>query len=578
MQPINNDELLREALLDLAKARELEEHQRRKSEALLAGLRVLIKPADSTTMFKELLAVLREILNFEEAFVLTRRPNGSMVPTVATNDLLLTGRWHPRAMLQRVMAGKPATLFDVRENEEWRQQPAAILALASSALHVPLREGEQAAIMVCTHSRRSFFNRNHQRLAEKFSTLASQVLLNAERQQMEAQLFQARKLEALGILAGGIAHDFNNILTPILINAQMARLEAPDHPVLQQSLQQIEQAAERAGALIQQILDFNRQGKHEPKPIHLEPIIKEALKFLRSTVAPNIVMEYKRRVDNDLVAADPTQMLQVVMNLAINAARAMRDTGGRLELELTAADRQPAVASATAKEDMPPWLKLVVRDTGPGIAPEHLDRIFDPFFTTKGKGEGSGMGLAVVHGIISNHGGLISCYSQPDQGASFEILLPEITGQEPTVATPSSPARLNGGREKILLVDDELPVVEAFAPNLEKLGYQVDATTSSEAALEMVSRSPGIYDLLITDYNMPGLNGCELARRTKQIDPALPVILCTGFSSSLDQDVSRSQGIAAWITKPFSIGEFAAVIRNTLDKKGRQKNGSNTGN
>ncbi|ADH85578.1 hybrid sensor histidine kinase/response regulator [Desulfurivibrio alkaliphilus] len=576
MQPLNNDELLREALLDLAKARELEERQRRKSEALLTGLRVLIKPADSARMFKELLAVLQEILNFEEAFVLARRPDGSLVPTVATSETMLAGRWLPQAMLQRVLAGRPVTVFDVGQIEEWRQQPAEILAKVSSALHVPLREGEQAAVLVCTHSRRSFFNRNHQRLAENFSTLASQALLNAERQQMEDQLFQARKMEALGILAGGIAHDFNNILTPILINAQMAKLEARDNPILEQSLQQIEQATERAGALIQQILDFNRQGKHEPQPIQLGPIIKEALKFLRSTVAPNIEMEYTKKVDHDMVAADPTQMLQVIMNLALNAAYAMRDSGGRLEIELNAGDRLPPVAAPDA-EQQESWLKMVVRDHGPGINPEHLHRIFDPFFTTKGKGEGSGMGLAVVHGIVSNHGGTINCYSQPGQGATFEILLPEITGRQPATTGSSPPAEMTGGQETILLVDDELPVVQAFAPNLEKLGYRVDTTTNSEEALAMIRRSPKAYDLLITDYNMPRLNGLELARQVKQTVPQLPIILCTGFSGYLD-DEQQAQDIATCISKPFSIGEIAAVIRNTLNQDGRQNDGPRAGN
>ena len=564
MQSVNNDEILRETLLDLAKARELEEHQRRKTEALLAGLRVLIKPMESSRMFKELLAVLREILDFEEAFVLIRRPDGSLQPTVATSDALMSCRWQPRNLFQRVLTGKPATVFDVRMIEEWQQQPPAILDMVSSALHVPLREGEQAAILVCTHSRRSFFNRNHQRLAENFSTLASQALLNAERQQMEIQLFQTRKMEALGMLAGGIAHDFNNILTPIIINAQMAKLEAPATPTLQQSLQQIEQAAERAGSLLQQILDFNRQGKHEPQPIHLGTVTKEALKFLRSTVAPNIEMEYTQKVDNDMVAADPTQILQVIMNLTLNAAHAMQETGGRLEIELSAADQPPAL--------LPPdqcagksWLRMMVSDTGPGITKEDLDRIFDPFFTTKGKGEGSGMGLAVAHGIVSKHGGTISAYSQPGQGASFEILLPQISNQ--TTAGPNQPRKFNmsGGREKILFVDDELAVVEAFAPNLAKLGYEVDTATSAEQALKIISHTPGAYDLLITDYNMPGFNGYELARQVMQINPEIPIILCSGFSGVFDGATSQYPGIAAYITKPFNIGEFANIIRKTLD-------------
>lgn len=568
MQPVNNEELLRETLLDLAKARELEEQQRHRSEALLAGLRVLIKPTESSRMFRELLTVLREVLNFEEAFVLMRRPDGCLRPSVATNDLLLTGNWQPGAMFQRVLSGRSVAVFDAKMTEEWRNQPAATLAMVSSALHVPLREGEQGAILVCTHSRRSFFNRNHQRLAEEFSALASQALLNAERQQMETQLFQARKMEALGILAGGIAHDFNNILTPIIINAQMARLEEPDHPVLQQNLLQIEQAAQRAGSLIQQILDFNRQGKHEPQPVHLGPIIKEALKFLRPTVAPNIEMEYKQLVDHDQVAADPTQILQVIMNLTLNAAHAMQESGGRLEIELSAADLAPPLPEEKDKSRQ--WLKLVVRDNGPGIPAENLARIFDPFFTTKSRGEGSGMGLAVVHGIVSKHGGTIGAYSQPGQGASFEIMLPEINRRPPTLAAPAPPSGMPGGDEKILFVDDELPVVEAFAPSLKKLGYRVDITTSPEAALEIIEQSPDYYDLLITDYNMPKLNGAELARQAYRLNQAMPVIICSGFSGFADELTGRDQAATMCISKPFSIAEFAQTVRQALDGGGQK--------
>ncbi|MFH7320011.1 ATP-binding protein [Desulfurivibrio sp. D14AmB] len=557
-----SDEILREALVDLAKAREFEARQRRESEALLAGLRVLIKPMESSRMFKELLEVMQKVLDFAGAFVLQSRPDGSLLATVATDDLFLHRRWQPAAMFRRVLSHAATTVFDVKMVEEWREQPPELLAGVGSALHVPLRGGDQAAILVCTHPQRSHFARAHQRLAENFSTLASQALLNAERQQMEAQLFQARKMEALGILAGGIAHDFNNILTPILIHSQMATLEAGSNPALQKSLSQIEQAAERAGKLIHQILDFNRQGKHDPRPIHLGPVIKEAIKFLRATIAPNIEIEYKQKGANDLVAADPTQMLQVVMNLAINAAHAMRKKGGKLTIELGAA-AQPAPLPPEAA-NQPGWLQLTVTDNGPGIAAANLNRIFDPFFTTKAKGEGSGMGLAVAQGIISKHGGTIRAYSEPGQGACFEILLPEITGPtqagEEQVSFPAMP----GGSEKILFVDDELPVIKAFVPMLERLGYRVSTAVNGEDALRLIARQPLKYDLLITDYNMPGINGEELAARAVKLNPQLPVILCTGFAGPLSEAHRHGRNIAAWMTKPFRMSEFAVTIRQAL--------------
>ncbi|MDZ7641399.1 MAG: ATP-binding protein [Desulfurivibrio sp.] len=564
-----DDELLRETLIDLARAREHEERQRRNLESLLAGLQVLIKPMESSRMFKELLQVMQGVLEFSSAFVLTHRPDGSLAATVTTDDIFSHCHWHPEAMLERVLAGKPVTIFDVNEVTEWRTQPAAVLEQVGSALHIPLRNGEQVAILVCTHPRRNFFSRGQQRLAENFSALASQALLNAERQQMETQLFQARKMEALGILAGGIAHDFNNILTPIVINTQMAQLEAGDKKHLQQSLQQIEQAAQRAGGLIQQIQDFNRQGKHDPRPIQLGSAIKEGIKFLRSTLAPNIEMEYKQIVGHDLVAADPTQIIQVVMNLALNAAHAMQESGGRLEIILENAEKAPPVPPPdTPTGD---WLKLVVSDTGPGIAPEHLNRIFDPFFTTKGKGEGSGMGLAVVHGIISRHGGTITVYSEPGQGACFEILLPAIAETTEPAATMDATAPAYGNRERILFVDDELPVIEAFTPMLERLGYRVDTTTSGRAALDILRRHPASYDLLVTDYHMPDLNGDELALAALEINPQLPVVLCTGFSGSLSEQDCRQMGITAYVAKPFRVDQFAATIQRAL-RQAREDN------
>lgn len=566
-----SDEILREALVDLTKAREHEERQRRESEALLAGLRVLIKPMESSRMFRELLGVMQGVLDFAEAFVLLRRPDGSLVATIATDDLFLNRRWLPGAMFRRVLDHGPASVFDVKMVEEWQAQPPELLAGVASALHIPLRGGDQAAILVCTHPQRSHFSRNHRRLAKNFASLASQALLNAERQQMETQLFQARKMEALGILAGGIAHDFNNILTPILIHSQMATLEAGTNAVLRQSLSQIEQAAERAGNLIHQILDFNRQGKHNPRPVRLGPVIREAIKFLRSTLAPNIEMEYKQKTKADLVAADPTQMLQVVMNLAINGAHAMRERGGKLVIELSAADHPPPLPPTTTA-DKQNWLKLMVTDNGPGIPAENLNRIFDPFFTTKSKGEGSGMGLAVAHGIISKHGGTINVYSEPGQGAAFEIMLPEIADATQTAQKSELPPTVDGGSEQILFVDDELPVIKAFAPMLERLGYRVDTAVSGEDALRMIARHPHRYDLLITDYNMPGINGEEVATQAMKFNPQLPVILCTGFSGPLNESTSRARGIAAYMVKPFRMSEFAAVIRQTLETKNKQRN------
>lgn len=381
----------------------------------------------------------------------------------------------------------------------------------------------------------------------------------SERKALESQLAQARKMESIGVMAGGIAHDFNNILTPIMVHSELARLEVPDNGVAQQSLIQVQLAAERARALVRQILDFSRQGEHAPRPVRMGQMIREALKFLRAAIPSTIEITYEPRTERDTVVADPTQMLQVLMNLAANAAHAMRGRGGRISITLAeAAAEQLPFAPAPGL----PYLKVTIQDTGEGIAPEILDRVADPYFTTKAKGEGTGMGLAVVHGIMEKHGGGLTIRSTVGQGTLVELFLP--LSDQAIPAPTDLNQELPGGDERILLVDDEAAVVAAVAPILSKLGYRVTSKTSSVEALTLFRADPDRFDLLITDQSMPGLTGIILAGEVLRLMPGFPVIICTGFSAGLDENSARQAGIAALIMKPFAMHELTATIRRIL--------------
>ena len=391
----------------------------------------------------------------------------------------------------------------------------------------------------------------------------------SERKTLETQLFQARKMEAVGVLAGGIAHDFNNILTPIMMHTQMVLMDTPAGSPAHDSLMQVRKAADRAKTLVRQILDFSRQGQYKPHPLKMGAVVKEAVKFLRSTIPSVVEMECCIQTDNDLILADPTQMLQVVMNLTINAAQAMRGRNGKIAITLANVEKDAIQPSPV---ETPPvtkqWLKLTVSDTGEGIPPELLDRIFEPYFTTKDKGEGTGMGLAVVHGIVEKHGGLISAKSKPGLGTDFEVLLPLIEAE--TENTPVLNQPLPGGTERILLVDDEQAVVDALGPMLSLLGYRVTPMGGSLAALDLFRAGPDFFDLVITDLAMPNMTGADLAAEMLRIRPELPVILCTGFSEELNEKTALAMGIAAFVNKPFSMAEIAGLIRRVLTERAKR--------
>jgi len=386
-----------------------------------------------------------------------------------------------------------------------------------------------------------------------------------EKKRLETQLLQARKMESIGNLAGGIAHDFNNILFPIMGHSEIAMMDLPPNSPVQQNLHQIFEAGERARKLVKQILTFARIQEEDRIPLKVSSIVKEAIEFLRSTIPSTIDIQYNFKTKQDVVVADLTQVNQIVMNLCTNAAHAMRENGGVLKVTLSDAHIRPSQINQLSGLTPGNYLKLSVSDTGSGISPDIINRIFEPYFTTKGPGEGTGMGLAVIHGIVNNYGGAIDVKSDVAKGTTFHVLLPIID----MAVSPTLDSKIDvpGGKERILCVDDQKAAVDTIQPMLEKLGYQVTARTSSLETLEAFRNNPNRFDLVITDQTMPNMTGKDLAKEIRAIRKDKPVILCTGFSEQIDESKAKEMGISAFVMKPIVMRDIANTIRAVLDNK-----------
>jgi PAS domain S-box-containing protein len=386
------------------------------------------------------------------------------------------------------------------------------------------------------------------------------------RKSLEAQLRQAQKMEAIGTLAGGIAHDFNNILTGILGNMELAGLElAPGHPA-RNFLRDALKASTRARDLVAQILLFSRRTDQQRVVNALDRVVKEALSLLRASLPSTIEFNIQIASGCPKVLCDATQIHQIVMNLGTNAAHAMRERGGVLTVTLGLCNTDLALAAAHPQLASGRAVRLSVRDTGCGMDPVTRERIFEPFFTTKPAGEGTGLGLAVVHGIMQSHDGDITVESQPGMGTEFHLYFPAVeTGEAETSNIPVQPVRGNG--ERILLIDDESSISQIGERMLNKLGYRATALTSSKQALDVFEQAPHSFDAIITDLTMPEITGVDLAHRMLQVRPDLPVILSTGFMHSLEIDRARGLGVKFFIEKPFTIQSLAQQLRDALKTK-----------
>ena len=377
----------------------------------------------------------------------------------------------------------------------------------------------------------------------------------AEKRRLETLLRQAQKMEAIGTLAGGIAHDFNNILTAILGYTDLAAYVLPAESPAREHLRAVSRAGARARELVEQILTFSRQGEQERRPMQISPVVKEVLKLLRASLPSTIEIRQKISEETGMILADPGQIHQILLNLCANAADAMEETGGVLEVELCNDD-------ADGRQ-----LRLTVRDTGSGIDPQLRERIFDPFFTTKERGKGTGLGLSVVHGIVESHGGTITVESNAGHGSEFHIRFPRIQqgGEEPRPQFDTRPPP--GGTERILVVDDEESVLVMEKELLESLGYRVTAFVDSMDALDFFARQGEEIDLVITDQTMPLVPGALLIRELRKVRADIPIVLCTGYSSVMDENKAMELGVQEFLMKPFDVRRLALAVRRALEKK-----------
>ena len=387
-----------------------------------------------------------------------------------------------------------------------------------------------------------------------------------EKYKLEDQLRQAQKMEDIGTLAGGIAHDFNNMLSPILGYSVMAvKKLSPDDP-LAEDLQQVITAAERAKGLVQQILTFSRRSPLEKIPVQPQLVVKEALKLLRASLPTTIEIRQDIPAECGTILADPTQFHQIIMNLGTNAYHAMRETGGVLEVRLTKVTIKADSGIPSSELAPGEYLLLAVSDTGCGMDKQTMARIFEPYFTTKAKGEGTGLGLAVIHGVVKSYKGHITVDSEPGKGTCFHIYLPRIT-ETPAPAETIECEDLPMGTERLLVVDDDEVLAAMLQRMLQPLGYQVRFSCNSLEALALIEQAPMAVDLLITDMTMPHQTGLELTTRVLAIRPELPIILCTGFSDLVNKEQALALGIRAYLTKPVSIRNLALAVRKALDTK-----------
>ena len=394
-----------------------------------------------------------------------------------------------------------------------------------------------------------------------------QILLDrkqAEREKLElmTRLQHVQKMEAIGTLAGGVAHDFNNILSPILVQTELAKLNLPQDHAIQENLDEVLKAGHRAADLVKHILTFSRQEKQKHVIFDMKGTVNEVLKLIRATIPSSIEIIQRISAEPATIMGDPTGIHEVLMNLCSNAAQAMDEMGSVLQVELREVELDREFVKELPGVSPGSFVRLSVSDTGHGIPREVIGRIFDPYFTTKEVGKGTGMGLAVAHGVVKEHGGAITVYSEPGQGTTFHVLFPKAQGE--VIESGAASKGVQTGTERILFVDDEEAIVRSGTQMLELLGYEVRSTTVPVEALEMFRAEPNEFDLVITDMTMPHMTGEVLAREMMDIRPDIPIILCTGFSYRIDEQKAKDIGIKGWIMKPFIMRETADMIRNVL--------------
>lgn len=404
--------------------------------------------------------------------------------------------------------------------------------------------------------------------AEDDTTLSATIAQGVditERLVIYQQLIQARKTEAIGTLAGGIAHDFNNILSAIIGFSELARDKIPPDNPAGKDIDQVIQSSRRAADLVQQILTFSRKAEQKRQIVQPHLIVKEALKMLRAALPATLSIEKHINTECGLILADPTNLYQIVMNLCTNAYHAMENEKGTLTVTLYRKEiRKEDIIESDVSPG--PFIALSIRDTGHGMDKKTMERIFDPYFTTKEVGKGTGLGLAVLYGVIKDCKGFIQVESELGKGTTFHVYIPALEKDASISAQKIERNDAPRGTEKILVVDDESLIVNLNRSVLEQLGYTVTATTNSEEALGEIRTHPDDFDLVITDQTMPNLSGVELAQEILKVTPDMPIILCSGYSSVITQEGALAIGIKKYASKPVDRKTLAKIVRQVLDE------------
>jgi len=392
-----------------------------------------------------------------------------------------------------------------------------------------------------------------------------QARIEKERKMLEERLQQAQKMEAIGTLAGGIAHDFNNILSSIMGYSELCLHEVRNNPKATRHAEQILKAADRARDLVQQILTFSRKAEPEKNPLSLAPIIKEVVKFMRASLPTTIEIRHTMPETPHVIMADPSQMHQVLMNLCTNASHAMKESGGILEIGLRQVEIEAGAALSRTPLPDGRYVELSVRDTGHGIPQQNLGKIFDPYFTTKQQGEGTGLGLSVVHGIVKDHNGEIRVYSEEGKGSHFMIYLPLVDREIKDGGHEKQKLIPPGRGETILFIDDEQMVVDVSREMLADLGYRVLTETDPVKAIDLLKNDIRGIDIVITDKTMPHMTGFEVVKAIRNMSSEIPVILCSGFLEKSDQEKITGLNIDRVIAKPIQMSALAHAVRELLD-------------
>ncbi|MCK9295980.1 MAG: response regulator [Desulfobulbaceae bacterium] len=385
-----------------------------------------------------------------------------------------------------------------------------------------------------------------------------------EQRRIETRISHSHKMEAIGTLAGGIAHDFNNILSAILGYGELAKMRVPANSAAREDIKGVIQAGHRARELVNQILAFSRKTDNSLIPVHIQSVVKEAMKLLRASIPANIEFQMRFNAQYCNILADPSHVHQVIMNLATNAYHAMQEKGGTLSVSLKKTGLMNH-AIPYLKEGL--YIELEISDTGHGIPPEIREKIFDPYFTTKELGKGTGLGLSVVHGIVKSYGGAITVDSQVGKGSTFKIYFPIIDMHPAEQRVVDVEELYQTGTERIMFVEDEPAILMYSKKTLEAFGYQVSSFTNGNDAWQAFNSHPDDFDLIITDMAMPNMTGMELTRMILQLRPALPVILYTGHSEIITKEKAKASGVSNFLLKPVTPGELLKTIRNLLDKR-----------